>query len=236
MELINRRNYTTYFNDFIEIADFGAAVTGSGTAGDWTVTAIGTMTVGTAAITGDSESGLLTLTPDATDNEGYHIQMTAADSAGELWTPATGRVISFEAYVTAGDWDGQDYFIGLAETSATLVGATGALTCDNLVGFHHLIADVGLIQCVHTGTADANETRVGTANPVIFTDSALHRFGVRVINTNRVEWFVDGQLVRRATMTVPFDDKMCISFGNVGSNAATDILAIDYVTVSQTRA
>lgn len=232
---LSNRECVTYFNDFVNIRDFGAAVTGSGTATDFTVTAIGTMTVGTAAIRADVVNGVVRLTPDATDNEGYHVQMTATDSAGELWVPATGKVIVAEFRATCGDWDGQDYFLGLAETSATLLSAAGALTSDNLVGFHHAIADAGLIEAVHTGTADANETDVGDVNSAIFTDSEFHTFTLRIEDTNKVEYYVDGKLKRRATMTTGFDDGMCISFGNVGSGAATDVLDIDYILVSATR-
>lgn len=232
---LSNRECVTYFNDFIKIADFGAAVTGSGTATDFTVTAIGTMTVGTAAIRPDVVNGILRLTPDATDNEGYHVQMTATDSSGELWVPAAGKIIVAEFYATCGDWDGQDYFMGLAETSATLLSAAGALTSDNLVGFHHEIADAGLIEAVHTGTADANETSVGDVNTAVFTDGAYHKFTLRIEGTDAVEYYVDDVLRRRAAMANAFDDGMCISFGNVGSGAATDVLDVDYILVSATR-
>jgi len=237
MGTFSRRDWAVYWNDFLSIEDFGGStgVTGDGTAGDWTVTGIGTQTVGPVAIRADIVNGVLGLVPDATDNEGYQIQFTASGSPGELWVPASGRTIAFEARVTAGDWDGQDFFIGLAESSASFFAATGAITSDNMVGFHHQIADSGLIECVHTGTADANETDVGDANSAIFTNSAFHRFGFRITGTTGVEYYLDDVLVRRATMANAFDDGMCITFANVGSGASTDALDIDYVVVSQIR-
>jgi hypothetical protein len=235
IDSLDKRDFVTYYNDFVKIDDWGAAVTGAGTATDFTVTAIGTMTVGTAAVRADVANGVLRLTPDATDNEGYHCQMTATDSAGELWVPAAGRVIVCEYRATCGDWDGQDYFLGLAETSATLLAATGALASDNLVGFHHQIADAGLIEAVHTGTADANETDVGDVNSAVFTNAEFHNFGIRIEGTNYVEFYVDGIRQQSAVMTNAFDDGMCISFGNVGSGAATDVLDIDYIIAVQSR-
>ena len=227
MSLVARRDQLVYFNDFLEVDDFGT--------GDWTETDIGTVTVGSALQLTDVVGGQLSLVPDATDNEGQHIQYTAATGAGEFLVPEAGRTIVFEARVKAGDWDGQDYFIGIAETSATLLSAAGALDSDNCVGFLHQIADAGIISCVYAGTAAANETDAGDANAAVFTNDEFHTFGVRVVGTDRVWFYVDGIEVQSATMGTAFDDGMCISFGNVGSGALTDSLDIDFVYVAQTR-
>lgn len=244
-ELIAARNWVTYYNDFNKFSDWGATpAAGSATLDNWTITAIGTMTVGTVAMGADASpatlsaaqisNGHLVLTPDALDNEGYHVQQTNG-GPGEIWLPYSGRTILFEARIAAGDWDGQDFFVGLAETSSTLLSAAGALTSDNLVGFHHTIADAGLVDCVAIGTADANEESFGTANSAIWTNADYHTVGFRIDGTNRLKFYVDGVKVREGVMTTAFDDAMCISFGNVGSGATEDTLAIDYVTVAQTR-
>ena len=241
IELVNRRINTTYFNDFLSLYDFGAAVTGDGTAGNWTVTDIGTVTAGTVAISGDLTNGVLSLVPDATNNEGYHVQETAAGAAGELWLPASGRVISAEFRFGIADVDDQDYFIGLAETSATLMDANGALTSDNFIGFRHLqTAGNGILRCIAAGTASANQADLGAANTVALTNATsagvgFVRAGFRIEGTNRVKFYFNGELVQQATLATPFDDSMCISFANVGSGAVTDIMYVDYAAVTQTR-
>ena len=245
LDLEVRRDWIAQHIDFDRFEDWGATpAAGSATLNNWTITAIGAMTVGTVAMAADAVSattplaqwsnGVLIVTPDATDNEGYHIQQTNG-GPGEIWLPRTGRSIIFEARIAAADWDGQDYFIGLAETSATLLSAAGALTSDNFVGFHHAIADAGIIDCVAAGTADANEQSFGAANAAIWTDEEYHTVGFRIDGTSNLKFYVDGRLVRQGTMATAFDDAMCISFGNVGSGALTDTLSIDYITVAQTR-
>lgn len=244
IDLLHKRGWSTYFNDFQRLADFSVQAAGDSTNTDWTTTAIGTMTVGTVGIVTATENGVLAVIPDATDNEGYHVQYTSiTGSGGELWRPKAGRTIVFEANIGAGDWDGQDYFIGLAETSATFMSAAGALTSDNFVGFHHLIADAGLIDCVAAGTADANEASAGYANSAIFTNSTVstgalvnfHKVGFVINGTNQVDFYLNGQRVRRLTMATAFDDNMCITFANVGSGATSDTLWIDYILAAQTR-
>lgn len=223
-ELMQPSAWSVVVNDFLRFRDWTAA--------DWTTTAIGA--AGTVAIRDDVAFGVLRHTPPAVDNQGAHVQFTAREP-GELWLPASGRTIVSEWRVACGDWDGQDYFFGLAETNVALLAADGSLTCDNLIGFHHQIADSGLIECVYTGTADANETDAGDANSAIFTNSEFHTFGFRIQDTTEVSYYVDGAMVQTATMGVAFDDAMCVSFGNVGSGAATDVLDIDYFVVAQTR-
>lgn len=235
------RDWVVWFNDFLRPADWGAVqAAGTATVNGWTATAIGTMTVGTISIVDETVTnpklgGVLRVVPDATDNEGYHVQLTGADSPGEFLKPASGRTIVFEARFTCGDWDGQDYFMGLAETSATLLSAAGALTSDNLVGFHHAIADSGLIYATYTGTADANETRAGAVNTAVFTNDAFHTFGIRITDTTKLEFYLDGAIKYRKTMATAFDDNMTISFGNVGSGSAGDYMDIDYILVAATR-
>lgn len=244
VDLLTQREWVTYFNDFKTAADFGDVITGDDTTPDWTVTDIGTVTTGTVGIATDTQNGVLQIIPDATDNEGYHVQLTGTDTAGEIWRPASGRIIACEFRFGVGDADDQDYFVGLAEVSATLMSSAGALTSDNFVGFRHLQSvGNGILRCIAAGTDTTNQTDYGAANTTALSNSTAPattqanfvRAGFRIIGTNQVDFYLNGQRVQTATLGTAFDDNMTISFANVGSGAATDAMYIDYVMVAQTR-
>src|SRR5690606_10953903 len=172
VDLLTQREWVTYFNDFKTAADFGDVITGDGTTPDWTVTDIGRVTVGAVGIAPEGENGILQIIPDATDNEGYHVQLTGTDTGGEIWRPASGRIIACEFRFGLGDADDQDYFVGLAEASATLMSSAGALTSDNFVGFRHLQSvGNGILRCIAAGDASANQTDYGAANTTALSDS-----------------------------------------------------------------
>src|SRR5690606_38907683 len=130
----------------------------------------------------------------------------------------------------------------LAEVHANFMISTGAVGGNNLVGFHHLQSvGNGILRCIAAGTSSVNQTDYGAANTTALGNSTVSsqanfvRAGFRIIGTNRVDFYFNGQLVQRATLGTPFNDNMTISFANVGSGALTDAMYIDYVWVAQTR-
>lgn len=223
-DLLTHRDWFVRWFDFTKAADYDAT-------NDWAHTAV---TSGTAAITTDTANGVLTCTPAAADNNGSYDVFTAAGGSGEAFLPAAGRTIIQEWRVTCGDWDGQDYFLGLSATGA-LIGADGSLGSLMKVGFHHTIADAGLIQA-HHDVDGSSGVDVGDMNSVVFTNDEYHRLGFRLEGLDFIEFYLDGVRVHRTQLaTAITPEGIAEAFGNIGSGAATDTLHIDYILTAQTR-
>lgn len=208
----------------------------------WTVTNIGTVT-SEPLLMQDGGHSLLNIAGDAV-NEGHAVQL-----ANERVFPLDGRVIVFEARIGATDWTDIDFFVGLSEFDANIIAITGVLATDraNCAGFHNLASGAdGLIDATFTG-GSGTDVVLGNVVEEAFTDSTVsaggtvnfHNVGIRIEDTDKIEFYVDGQLRQTALMSVDgeaFDDAMSPILAAVsGAGGATDFLYIDYVMTAQTR-
>jgi hypothetical protein len=231
---ISTRSYWWWEDDFFEIKSLGD-ITGSY---DWTETDIGTQTLNpTTFIVTDTAAGVLRISSDATNNDGIHLQYTGAGAAGEFLVPISDRILAVEFRVAHANWDRADWFIGLAETSATLIDNAGDLTSDNIIGFRCKTGTTTANQfdCRAAGTATANQANVTKNFTPTLTDATYYRFGIRIEGTSKCEWWFDGDKVAETTLSTAFDDGMCFSFGNVMTSANADNMDIDYIVAAGTR-
>lgn len=220
-----------YINDFLRASDLDLT-------NDWTETDVGTMTLDPSTfIVTDEINGVLALDSDATDGDGIHLQLTGAGGPGEFLLPAAGRVIGVQFRITHEDWDAQHWFVGLAETSATLMDADGDLTADTLVGFHHNADDDadGIPRLVNEGVDGSQLTQAASRVIAAGVDDTYRTMGIRLVGTTGVEWWVDGIKVGEKTMASAFDDNLCISLANVMQAASGDQLRTDLIVAAATR-
>ena len=236
IDAVSRRETMVYFNDFLRIEDIA----------DYVLTEIGTVTDG--AIIPAVPNGVLRLTHD-TANEGHgSVQFTNSGVAnmGAFMTPAAGRIICFETRVSITDVSDGDWFIGFGEIDTTFISLAGALLAngaDNHVGFHHLVADAGVPTLSSAGVALANvqSTQLGaglnySGNTVSATvsDATYHKYGIRVVGTTSIEFYLDDKLVHVRTSDNAFAEPMTPTFGNI-ANGTEQAMDIDYVLVTTTR-
>jgi len=205
------------------------------------------ITSGTADIEETVVNGVLRLEA-TTANQGLgSVQYTDANAmSGGIATPATGRTIAAEFRVTCDDWDDCDWFVGIGEVDTTFMEAAGTLAAngaDNCIGFHSLIADVGIPRLTACGTALANIqtsrtaggiTAIGAATAAL-TNSTQYRLGFRIEGTDRVRFYMDGSPVSDwVTLTAAFAEPMTITYCMVANGNAIDF-EIDYAIVAATR-
>ena len=204
---------------------------------DWVVTDI---TSGTADIIQDVANGIYRLTA-TTANQGLgSVQWTNADAASEgIATPLADRVIAMEARVACNDWSDCDWYVGLGETDTTFLSNAGAILAnggDNHIGFTHRATGDGTPIATFAGTAVANvENPTVSAGTTALTDDAYYRFGVRIVNTDEVRFYINGAPITAwTTMGTAFDGGMTLTFGMIANGSAIT-LDVDYVTVAATR-
>lgn len=238
IEIVNRRHYVYYFNDFIQDRDYDAA-------NEFTLTQVGAAGSADFIQADNAANGVLRLTvagantgpivqldgDEGTSNESAPIVVPAAAVAG---TSIASRHW-MGARVALRDADATDAFIGLAElnaTSAVLTGA-GALTSDNCAGFHLLDASNGVFTFSAAGTATANTQQVAAV--VTAADDTWIEFGVEIIGNRWARGYVNGALVGTIDNGANvFNDNMFITLAAIGG-AAGDDLDVDYVWLSYKR-
>lgn len=238
VDAVSNREWQVQFEDWSGIA---TAVTYFAP-NPWTVTNIGTVT-SEPLLMQDGGHTLLNIAGDLV-NEGHSVQLANEN----LW-PLEGRVCVFEARIGATDWSDVDFFVGVSEFDANILGVNGTLATDraNCAGFHNLASAAdGLIDVTFTGGSGTDRVE-GQAITTIFTDSTVtaggtvnfHNFGIRIEDTDKLEFYVDDVLVQSALMTddsEAFDDAICPILAAVsGAGGATDFLYCDYVMSAQTR-
>ena len=233
LEIQNHRKFVVNDIEFLRSDDVSVT--------DWTLTGYGGVAE-TFAVSSDQQDGIAILdVGGATDNHGAQVQYTAAGGAGEFLNPSQQHIVALE-YNTRISRDLEaDWFVGFAETNATvLVAATGALvaTLDDYMGFHHL-ADSETISLVQGGVAG---TDIVVANPssslYVPTNqqSYWHSWGLRVDDNDKMYWYVNGDLVgftqvgdaETGGTVTGFAGRSCYTFAVVNNGGASNI-TVDYV-------
>lgn len=204
-------DYTVFWDDFT-----GVAVDSTNA---WTVVKD---TGASVAIVADTAGGEIALTSTATtDDDGASIQ------GNEIFLPASGRTIWFEARVKLADAAQQDMFVGLCQNFAT--DPEASLAASNRIGFQK--DDGSALLLTKTEVADT-ETSTTTDQSVVA--ATYVRLGFKVNGTGSVEFFVNRSLVARHT-TVPTTELAPAIFSLSGVNTGTKSLTADYIFVVQSR-
>lgn len=239
---LQNRDFQVHFNDF----DNGLSSSG------WDEADVGTQTLNPTLISShllSEPTGAIAMDSDATDGDGTGIYWATSggnNQAPGYVLPAANKVAAFECRVKHEDWDAHHWFCGLAEHNDTtgILDANGdVIASTEYVGFHHNDDDDadGIPRLVAAG---GNNTEVTTA-PVTRngrtitltagTDDTYRTMGIRIIGTDKIEWYLDGTFVAGATLASAFTGQLTMAFGNVMNAASGDRLTIDYVALVQTR-
>lgn len=205
-------DYIEFWDDFTGIA--------VNTTNDWTSVKDSSATV---AIVADTHGGELALTSAATtDNDGASIQ------GNEIFLPASGRKIWFEARVKVADADQQDVFVGLCGNFAT--DPEACLAASNRIGLQIDDGNASIL-C----KSEATDTETSTDSGIDAADATYVRVGFIVNGTTNIKYFVNRQLVATHTTNIPATELAPAVFSLSGNNQGTKSLTIDYIRVVSTR-
>lgn len=253
LEVMNRRNFTYLFQDFLINLDCSTVQGGGGEPGAvWEMTGI-TGATPTFTLTADCPNGLGYLAiGDTTEDHGAHIQFypNSTTAAGECIDPINQEVVAWAMcgkmpYPLTSDW-----FVGIAEDgngTPVLTGATGAINNGHYMGFHHL-EDATTVSLVQSG----NGTDIVVANPISTPWTPedgedpllLRELGLRIEGNEKLYWYINGVCVGATQVgaaetggTVEaFADKMTPTLVIVnGDEADSGAAYIDYHTFQTTR-
>ncbi len=177
----------------------------------------------TVAIAADTANGRLLLTSAATtDDDGASIQ------GNEIWLPAAGRTIWFEALLQGSSVADMDIFVGLSQNFAT--NPEAVLTASNRIGFQVNDGDASIL-C----KTEAADTETSTDSGVDMVNATDIRLGFKVIGTTLVEFYVNRNLVASHTTNIPTTEMAFAAFELSGSITGTRSMSIDYLGVWGTR-
>ena len=249
LEVMNRREFVCYWQEFIDNMDCSHTVGAAGVPGGlWELTAVG----GTATfdLLEDAPNGLGELrVVEVNDNFGAQIQLfpSSISSTGECMDPINQQLVTWAmsgkmTFPLTSSW-----YIGLAEDDTTFLDNAGAITATTkYIGFYHL-ADATTVDLVQRGDTDnltvtplqALWTPADSENPLL-----LRELGLRIEGNDKMYWYFNGicigatkvGTVETGGTVEAFTGKMtptvCL-VNNGGSNAA--VVWIDYHTFQTTR-
>ncbi len=213
---------------------------------DWYVTAHRWTTVadtnGTVAV-GDAAGGIITLTPDADNNDEAYLKST-----NELFKVAAGRTIEGEALVkfTEGNTDDVNVFFGFnnALGADSLIDDGGGMKVSGDT-FAIYKVDGGLVwKCVSC----VNGTATVSTSAHLSTSTSYQRLGIKITDVDgtscEVVFLLDGKPMLDGTTRRPIQHTVLIASATemnvgvgvkVGANTATEALLVDYISAYQTR-
>jgi hypothetical protein len=161
---------------------------------NWTATQATSGTFG--IVTG--KYGLAAANAGATTaNQGINCQRSLSFA-----TSSTIGTIIIEGRLALSGWStaGQLFF-GFHETDTTILGASGALTGDDLIGFHATTTTAFTPKSqINTGSV-----QTGTASTLL-TDGTYVRYGIKITRNAKAEFYVNGTLLSTITSTMPSVD------------------------------
>lgn len=228
-------NLVTYFDDFLEggycpdaalasESDPAAKFSEVADRGVWLVTRDAAPTI---AISDAEPGGVVAITTGASANDFVSLQMN-----GEAWTVNANKNIYFEARVKLADADDTQWFVGLASTDVT--GSTLGPILDGTndsIGFRQN-ADTGVdIDCLTEDDTTETETDSG----VDVADDTYVRLAFRVIGTERVDFYVNGDKVASHSTNLPDAGAGLTATIEVHSPTASSAMEVDYVLIQQDR-
>lgn len=198
-------DHLVVFDDFNQVA--------VDSTNDWTVVKD---TNATVAIGADAAFGTLVLTSEATtDDDGASIQ------GNEIFLPAVGKKIWFEARFQGSTVADMEVFIGLSQNFAT--NPEAVKSASNFIGF--VVADGSASLLCQSEVSDANTS---TASGVTLADATYVTVGFVVDGTSSIKYFVNRELVATHT-SVPTTELALAAFELSGSITGTRSMTIDYI-------
>lgn len=151
--------------------------------GDYTVTAAVT---GTQTQYAGFGGGAVLDSGASTVNQGVSVQNLTP------FLPQTSGLLVYEicGFFSA-NGTGPQFFAGLHETQAGILGASGAIggTTDEFVGFHSISGNTLVTKNRATGTVQSQA--VGSLS----TSGAVHRMGFKIYRQSKIEYYFDGVLL-----------------------------------------
>ena len=144
-------------------------------------------TAGTFAL-GDGDGGVaLADCNSTTATQGINVQLGGA--AGELFKPAAGRKLWFEARFKFADVaTGPEFFLGLHEIDTTIIVAS-ALTGGNMIGFSSITDDNVLLFTAEKATAAATKACTTAV------DGTFLKLGFFVDGVTSIQQYLNGALL-----------------------------------------
>lgn len=199
-------DYSVYFNDFMNTADYAAA--------DWTIT---TTEAGagdaTEAIAADERFGALVITNDAADNDNDSLQLNE-----ETFKLEAGERLWYEIRVKVSDADQCDMFVGLNITDTT------PLDTSDRIGFQ---VDDGSAAILCKSEKDGTES--STASGQSLADNTYVKLGFYWDGINKVKFFVNRALVATHTSNIPDDENLAITLFLQNGEAVAKVMTVDYI-------
>ena len=173
-------------------------------------------------ILADSLGGRLTMITSANDNQGTSIQTQ------EMFQVSPNIQTWFETKINLLDATESEYCSGLTITFAT--NPEAILAADDRIVFEKLDGNDDII-CVteFSGTETRTDSQIDI---VAATDITL---GFRIIGTTTVLFYVNRVLVQTHTTNIVNDQNLAVAAFVLAGDAAGTTLAIDYISVTQTR-
>jgi uncharacterized protein with PIN domain len=225
-----------FFDDFIAFNyEDGGTMSTTAELGHWLSTETNTGSVVTAD---DEPGGVLHITTDTADNDGYEMQLN-----GESFKVASGKDIYFECRLkltaAASPLTTIDWCVGLATTDTAVMDGT-----EEFIGFgtsngsgamlNAGAANIYAIAQNDTGSAgwgadDFTDTGVDWVDDTFFT-VAFH-----VIGNGRIKFFVNGNEKHNTTSNIPDGDAVTPTICIQNNAAAAKQMLVDYIYVVQKR-
>lgn len=205
-------DYVILWDDFVKVANDET--------NSWTVVEDSGASV---AIVADTAGGELALTSAATtDNDGASIQ------GNEIFLPAASRVIWFETRLKCNDADQTDICAGLTVNFAT--NPEAMLTAANRIVFQIDDGDASILCKTESGG-----TETSTDSGVDLEDDTYVTLTARVSGTNRVDFYVNRQLVASHQTNIPTTEMAAAAMSVSGSATGTRATTLDYIGAAATR-
>jgi hypothetical protein len=150
--------------------------------GDYTVTQA---TAGTQTQYAAAYGGVVLDSGATTANQGVNVQNKTP------FLPQTNGVLVYETLgFFSANSTGPQFFCGLHEDDTTILTTSGALTSDELVGFHSISGNTLLAKNQATGTIQSQ-----AAGSLSTTAGTLIRLGFKIFRRSKIEFYVNGELL-----------------------------------------
>jgi len=187
---------------------------------DWTVVKDSGAAAGIGA---DVVGGVLDLTSAATtDDDGASVQ------GNEVFLPAAGKTIWFEALLQCNDADQTDICVGLTVNFAT--NPEAMLAAADRICFQVDDGNASILCKTEVGGVETS-----TDSGVDLADNVYVTLSIRVIGTGQVEFYVNHKLVSTHTTNIPATELAVGAMSLSGSASGTRRTRIDYLFAAATR-
>jgi hypothetical protein len=194
-----------YFNDFDTYV-----------AGDWTVTAVGTVS---AAAIADVDGGAITLTTDAGATDSVYL-----DKLGESFLFAAGKPLWFKARLKVSNATSSVFVAGLQITDTSPLDVTDGVFFSKAAGTTALTLEV-----------EKNNTATSSAVGVLANDTFV-TMGFYYNGVDGISYFLDGvQIGTSAVTNLPDDELLTVSLGLKNTTTSARVLTVDYVLAAKAR-